>query len=631
MCGIVGVVRFDEGDVSQTVVQRMARTMHHRGPDGEGFLFEPGVGLGHQRLSIIDIASGQQPMTAGNNTIVFNGEIYNYIELREELKAAGYSFRTASDTEVLLQLYAACGVSFVRKLNGIFAFVLYDRDRNSLVVARDHFGVKPLYYARAGGEMIFASEIKAFWQHPQMAPKANCAALHEYFTFQLVTGNETMFDGVSKLPPAHCMEVDLESGQERVWRFWSPRFGCDLQTSEAQFAEQTRALLDDAVRLQLRSDVPVGTYLSGGLDSSIVTALASKHAHITSFTGRFPDGPSFDESEYAREVAQHVGATLHEVIPTEAEFIDLLPRLVYHMDEPAAGPGIFPQFVVSRLASQHVKVVLGGQGGDEVFGGYVRYLLAYLEQALKGAIFETNEESRHIVSLASMVRNLPALREYVPMLQRFWRHGVFDNMDRRYFRLLDRSGGAVSLLTPEFRSTHSPEEVFARFAQVFNSPDTPSYFNKMTHFDLLTGLPALLQVEDRVSMANSLESRVPLLDHRLVDLVASMPASSKFARGELKYLLKRAAGDSIPRRILERKDKMGFPVPMHRWVKGASRDFVHDLLLSRRAQQRGMFDPAQVITLLETEPPFSRRVWGLLNIELWHRLFIDHPSASPLS
>jgi asparagine synthase (glutamine-hydrolysing) len=627
MCGVVGVLRFDRREVDPRVVERMARTLRHRGPDDEGFLHEPGIALAHRRLSIIDLATGHQPMTAGAHSVVFNGEIYNYVELRDELRAAGRTFRTTSDTEVLLQLYDACGPAFVQRLNGIFAFVLYDRARNVVLAARDHFGVKPLYHARAGDELLFASEIKAFWQHPAMRATADHDALHEYLTFQFVTGTGTLFEGVHKLPPAHCMEVDLASGAVRTWNYWSPRFGCDLRTPEAEVVERTRWLLEDAVRLQLRSDVPLGTYLSGGLDSSIVTALAARRTPIIAFTGRFPDGPAFDESDYAREVARHVAATLHEVVPTEDEFVDLLPRLVHHMDEPAAGPGLFPQFIVARLAAQHVKVVLGGQGGDEVFGGYVRYLLAYLEQALKGAIFETNEESRHIVSLASMVRNLPALREYAPMLQRFWEQGLFEGMDRRYFRLLDRSGGAMELLAPAYRDAYRPHEVFARFARVFNSPDTPSYFNRMTHFDLLTGLPALLQVEDRVSMANSLESRVPLLDHRLVDLVASLPARRKFAGGELKFLLKRAAGDVVPPRILARKDKMGFPVPLHRWVRGRSREFVHDMLLSPRARQRGLFDPCQVERLLATEPPFSRRVWGLLNLELWHRQFIDRPPS----
>jgi asparagine synthase (glutamine-hydrolysing) len=322
---------------------------------------------------------------------------------------------------------------------------------------------------------------------------------------------------------------------------------------------------------------------------------------------------------------------LHEVVPTEDEFVDLLPRLVYHMDEPAAGPGLFPQFVTSRLARQHVKVVLGGQGGDEVFGGYVRYLLAYFEQALKGAIFETNEESQHIVSLGSMVRSLPALREYRPMMQRFWQQGLFESMDRRYFRLLDRSEGMHGLLDASLQHALNPERVFERFAAVFNRPDTPSYYNKMTAFDLTASLPALLHVEDRVSMAHGLESRVPLLDVRLVEFVTSLPARRKFARGELKRLLKRAAGNTIPASIVARKDKMGFPVPLHRWVQGRSREFVHDTLLAQRARQRGVFDSDAVEQLLATEPPFSRRVWGLLNLELWHATFVDQPAPSLMS
>lgn len=631
MCGLAGILRFDGREVPRELAMGMADALRHRGPDGSGVLCEPGIALAHQRLAIIDLETGQQPMTAGPVSVVFNGEIYNYVELRNELRAAGHHFHTTSDTEVLLQLYLACGPSFVRKLNGMFAFLLYDRDRQVVLAARDHFGIKPLYVTRRGDEMLFASEIKAFWRHPEFRPALNRPALHDYLTFQWVGGDETLFEGVKKVPPAHCMEVNLQSGATRIWQYWSPRFGCDTSRTEDDIVRETRELLEDAVRLQLRSDVPVGAYLSGGLDSSIVTSLAARHGPLVAFTGRFPDGPAFDESPYAREVAAASGIALHEVVPSEDEFVSLLPALIHHMDEPAAGPGVFPQFVVSRLASQHVKVVLGGQGGDEIFGGYVRYLIAYLEQALKGAIFETNEESQHIVSLASMVRNLPAMREYAPALRSFWQDGLFDDMDRRYFRLLDRSGGMHELLSPDMRADACDGRVFERFARQFNAPDTPSYYNKMTHFDLSTSLPALLQVEDRVSMAHGLESRVPLLDHRLVDLVASLPARRKFAGGELKYLLKRAAGDVVPERILQRKDKMGFPVPLHRWVQGASRDFVHDLLLSERARTRGLFDATQVERLLSIETPFSRRVWGLLNIELWHRVFLDSPSISPLS
>ena len=277
------------------------------------------------------------------------------------------------------------------------------------------------------------------------------------------------------------------------------------------------------------------------------------------------------------------------IIPSSNDFADVLQKLVYHMDEPVAGPGLFPQYMVSKVASQQVKVVLGGQGGDEIFGGYTRYLVAYLEQALKGAIFETTEEQEHIVSLKSIIPNLAVLRQYEPMLTQFWRSGLFEPMDRRYFKLVDRSAGALSLFTSDFRDGYESDSAFARFQTVFNHSDTLSYYNKMTHFDMVASLPALMHVEDRASMASSLESRVPLLDRRLVDLVTSMPPRMKFKGGELKYLLKRAARDMVPDEVIDRKDKMGFPVPLHLWMKDRTRDMVTDMLLSSRARERGNF------------------------------------------
>ena len=629
MCGIAAILRFDGAVPSRAVVEHMGSLLRHRGPDDEGSFVDRGVGFAHRRLAIIDLHTGHQPMHAGPYTIVFNGEIYNYVELREELKRAGHAFRTTSDTEVLLQMYAAHGPAFVQRLNGMFAFLIHDAERHTVLAARDHFGIKPLYYAEApDGSLLFASEIKALLAYPGMRATADASGIRDYLTFQFVLGDGTMFAGIRKVAPAHMLEVTLDTGARRTTQYWSPDFGIDRHHNEQYFVERTRELLEDSVRLQLRSDVPVGAYLSGGLDSSIVAALAARHAPIEAFTAVFPEGPVFDESNYAREVAASLGIHLHEIVPTETEFTELLPRLIWHMDEPAAGPGLFPQFVVSGLARRHVKVALGGQGGDEIFGGYARYLVAYLEQALKGAIFETNVEASHIVSLASIVPNLPTLREYVPMLSQFWRSGAFEEMDRRYFRLVDRAGGALSLFSPGFREALDPEEVFRRFAAVFNSPDTPSYFNRMTHFDVMNGLPALLQVEDRVSMAHSLESRVPLLDHRLVELAATMPARLKFEGGQLKYLLKRAAGDLVPPAILARKDKMGFPVPLQRWFRGDSRDFVLDILLSERARQRGIFDPAAIESHVDVERPFSRQVWGMLNLELWFQRFIDSPATT---
>ncbi len=580
MCGFVGIIESAGRPVALPELARMATALNHRGPDDEGYFLEGEVGFYHKRLSIIDLTTGHQPMSSDGLHIVFNGEIYNYIELREELRQRGHVFRTASDTEVILRLYAEHGPECVRLLNGMFAFLLYDSHQRVVLAARDHFGIKPLYYHASPERILFASEIKALLRHPEVSPEPDRDALNDYLTFQFVLGDTTLFRGIRKLLPGHYQVIDLDTRAVRTVKFWEPTFRLDPYHTEEYFVEELRRLLFDTVRLQMRSDVPVGAYLSGGMDSSIVTILASPHvgSRLKTFTGAFREGPEFDELEYAREVAKHCGAETFEIYPTEEEFIDLLPRLVYHMDEPVAGPGLFPQFIVSRLAARQVKVVLGGQGGDEIFGGYARYLVAYLEQALKGAIFETIEEQEHIVSFRSILPNLPYLRQYVPMLKQFWSDDLFEPMDRRYFRLIDRSGGALQLYSREFRQGYDSSAIFCRFQKIFNHPDTQSYYNKMTHFDLVTGLPSLLQVEDRVSMAASLESRVPLLDHRIADLIASMPPRMKFKGGEMKYILKLAVQNLLPAKIRDRKDKMGFPVPLHLWARGKARD-----LLPRRA------------------------------------------------
>jgi asparagine synthase (glutamine-hydrolysing) len=631
MCGIAAIINRNRSlpPVEPAQLADIAAALNHRGPDDEGYLVEGQVGLFHKRLSIIDLAGGHQPMTFGGLTIVFNGEIYNYVELREELRRRGHSFQTTSDTEVILKMYVEYGLDFVRSLNGMFAFLIYDRDRRRVLAARDHFGIKPLYYTADADRYLFASEIKAILRHPSVRAERDEEAMRDYVTFQYVLADATLFRGIRKVLPGHYHVIDLDSGASHAVKFWEPRFTLDPYHTEEYFVVELRRLLADAVRIQMRSDVPVGAYLSGGTDSSLVTMLASRESRdrLKTFTGRFSEGPAFDESAHARTVAQACGAESIEIVPTEQEFIDLLPLLIYHMDEPVAGPGVFPQFMVSRVAAQHVKVCLGGQGGDEIFGGYARYMVAYLEQALKGAIFETNEEGEHIVSLKSIIPHLPSLQQYVPMLKQFWMSDMFESMDRRYFRLIDRSAGALELFSGDFRAAFVQDEVFARFQHSFNHPHTRSYYNKMTHFDLTNGLPALLQVEDRASMASSLESRVPLLDHRICDLVACMPPVMKFRNGELKYMLKRAVGDVLPPSILARKDKMGFPVPLHVWAKGKARGLFEDVLLSPTALSRGLWDRQAITHLLDNEHAFGRRLWGALNLELWHRQFIDdHPA-----
>lgn len=625
MCGFVGIINRNGNEVVPEILRKMAATIHHRGPDEEGIYSDGACGFFHKRLSIIDLSTGQQPMTYKNFTIVFNGEIYNYIELREELIWKGHQFKTTSDTEVILHLYEEYGDEFVNRLNGMFAFIIHDKQKNSLFVARDHFGIKPLYWFQNKNVFLFASEIKAILEHPEVKVAADYKMIHEYLTFQFIIGESTMFQNIFKIRPGHYMTLCMNSWETNEINYWQPDFKTDFYHTEEYFISELQNILDNTITQQMRSDVPVGTYLSGGMDSSLVTIMASRSfgGKIKSFTGVFNDGPEFNELPYARIAANAASSELFDIYPTEQEFIDLLPKLIYHLDEPVAGPGLFPQYVVSKFASQHVKVVLGGQGGDEIFGGYARYLVAYLEQAIKGAIFESNEEGEHIVTLRSILPHLPSLKQYLPMIKQFWEAEVFESMDKRYYNLINRSGSTKTYLHPDFSQTRNERLIFEKFSAHFNKPDTLSYFNKMTQFDLSGSLPALLQVEDRVSMAVSIESRVPLLDRRIIDLISKMPAKMKFKGGELKYLMKRTTKDIIPVEILNRKDKMGFPVPLHLWSKNKGREFILDTLTSAKARERKIINPQFIEKLIQSEQPFSRGLWGLLSLEIWFNQFID--------
>lgn len=625
MCGFVGIVNKDGMIVNSIVLKKMASVIHYRGPDEEGLFMDGPVGFYHKRLSIIDLSTGKQPMTFKECTIVYNGEIYNYIELKEDLKKRGHKFDTTSDTEVILHLYNEFGDDFINDLNGMFSFIIFDKRRKKLLIAKDHFGIKPLYLYQDKKKIVFGSEIKAILNHPDIVAEPDWKSLNEYMTFQFILGEGTMFRNIFKVLPGHYMTFDLASGKLDRVKYWEPNFKIDRDHTEEYFIVRLGEILDQTISQQLRSDVPLGSYLSGGIDSSFVTILsASKYGQqFKSFTGAFEEGPEYNELEFAREAAKVANSTLYEVYPTVNEFIDLLPKLIWHLDEPVAGPGVFPQYIVSKLASEHVKVVLGGQGGDEIFGGYARYLIAYLEQALKGAIFESNEEKEHIVSLQSILPNLPILHSYSPMLKRFWETEVFEHMDRRYFRLINRMGSSESFMTKDFMAEYNENEIYESFSKLFNHPDTLSYFNKMTHFDMVASLPGLLQVEDRVSMAVSIESRVPLLDRRIVDLISRMPAGMKFKGGEMKYLLKRTIKNLMPKKIMDRKDKMGFPVPLDLWAKNRAKGFILDTLLSKKARERNIINPKSVEDMISSERPFGRGLWGMLCLELWFQQFID--------
>lgn len=628
MCGLAAIISSGRPlNDRQDVMAEMLTRIKYRGPDGEGCHHIPNQALlGHKRLAIIDIEHGVQPMLDENGrySLIFNGEIYNYQELRETLIQKGHSFQTSSDTEVLLKLLIQDGTEAVRQLNGMFAFIFHDRATNSWIIARDAFGIKPLYYLELKDEIIFASEIKALLVHPDITASCDAIALHQYISLQFCLDDRTLFQGVKKIKPGYFY---LGRGAEILQEtcYWDTNYSIH-RYSENYYLDQLRANIEDSVRLQTRSDVPLGGYLSGGLDSSLVCTLAAKHMDtaLPMFHGRFAEGPEYDESYYAKLVTENTNSLYFEIVPTAQDFVDTFPDLIYALDEPLAGPGLFPQYCVSRMASEHVKVILGGQGGDEVFGGYARYLVGYLEQAIKGAIFETREEGKHLVTLESIIPQLTLLKQYKPLLQNFWSKGLFDDMDARYFHLIDRSQNLEKILHQDTLSSFDKTELFAEFQKIFNHPDTESYINKMTHFDQKTLLPALLQIEDRVSMTVSLESRVPLLDTRIVDLVTTMPPPLKFQGGRSKHILKKAMRNVLPDTIINRKDKMGFPVPLQDWIKaGPVRDFIGDILLSKKSLQRGIYKPEALHDMMSNHGVGGRQLWGAVSLEIWHQRFID--------
>jgi asparagine synthase (glutamine-hydrolysing) len=627
MCGIAGIVSIDGRGVPRldASVALLGRMLAHRGPDGCGAWTDPEgrAGFAHRRLAVIDLsAAAAQPMIApGPTVITYNGEIYNYRELRAEL-SPGWRFRSNSDTECILAAHERHGFGCLDRLRGMFAFALWDGRAQRLFCARDRFGIKPFYYAVVGDLFVFASEAKALLPFlPEI--ETDPTALAEYLTFQYTIGQATLFRGIRQLLPGHALSI--ESGRIRIWRYWDVRYEIDYDHSPRYFANRLTELLDDSVAMHLRSDVPVGAYVSGGIDSSLIAVLAGKtEAGIADcFHGRFSRYPDYDESRYAMAAAEAAGARLHVAEITSGDFRDHIEDVLFHLDFPAAGPGSFAQFMVSELAARRVKVVLGGQGGDEVFGGYARYLLAYFEQCIKAALDGTYQNGNFVVTIESIVPNLGMLREYKPLMAEFWRDGLFGDLDERYFRLIDRSTD----MTGEIDwSMLDKEKVFANFLAIFNDQSNvrkEAYFDKMTHFDFKCLLPALLQVEDRMSMAHGLESRVPLLDHPLIEFLATVPADVKFEGGRMKQLLKTAYRAALPPAIAERRDKMGFPVPLKEWFSGELRDFARDILGSGKMQGRGYLNADAVVADFEQAGRYSRKVWGLLSLELWHRLFHD--------
>ena len=432
-------------------------------------------------------------------------------------------------------------------------------------------------------------------------------------TFQYPMGGKTLFAGVNQLEPAHAMLVTRDG--LKIWRYWDIHYHLDFDNTPDYFEH----------RLQELMDVDIGAYVSGGVDSSLigVLACAEKKQPLPYFHGRFLEAKAYDESDYAEIAAKQTASPLFIRDISSQDFIQSLDKIIYHMDFPVAGPGVFPQYIVSEMAAQKVKVVLGGQGGDELFGGYARYLIAYFEQTIKGAIEGTNHAHPYVVTAESIIPNLEMLKQYQPMLKQFFSQGLFESLDKRYYRLVNR---AVDAQDEVFLSEDEQATCFEWYAQAFNFPKfekAESYFNAMTHFDLKCLLPGLLHVEDRVSMAHGLESRVPFLYWPLVEFVASIPATIKFSGGRMKHLLLNTFSKHIPPAILQRKDKMGFPVPLTEWMQGDLKAFIFDILNSGANRNQGYIDYQRVLSQYENTQTFSRKMWGFLCYELWMQQFHD--------
>ena len=519
-------------------IKQSLLNISHRGPDESNILSlaQDTVLFAHARLSVIDISNGSQPFTdsTGRYTIVFNGELYNYIELRET-----YSLdcRSSSDTEVVLQAYIRFGPDCLQYFRGMYAFAIWDNLDNVGFIARDRFGIKPLYLARSVDGVTISSEVKGLL--PFFETRQVCTAgLADYINFQFTLPSRTLFSGVEEFLPAHY--AFIRNGKlGPLHKYWNLEYQIDYTHTEKWFLDQLRDILSESVSLHCRSDVPIASYVSGGIDSSLISALSADLRHTDSpqaFVGRYDSHEGFDETAFALDACNQQGIDCNIVTITPEDFVESFEDLIWHLDQPVAGPGSVGQYVVSKQASSKVKVILGGQGGDEIFGGYTRYLIGYFEQCIKGAIDGTLNDGNFVVTYDSIIPNLATLRQYKPMLKEFWSDGLFDSLDKRYWRLINRANAYSGIIDTSFVDTSS---VVQSFSEIFFADGTQhaSYFDRMSHFDFRTLLPALLHVEDRVSMAHGLESRVPFLDHRLIEFTASIPADIKFRNGQLKRLL----------------------------------------------------------------------------------------------
>ena len=638
MCGIAGLVAFDRlhPDDRERAI-RMRDILAHRGPDDAGMFVDDRAALAHRRLSIVDLAGGHQPLANERDTlwIVFNGEIYNHRAVRAELESHGHQYKTRSDTETIVHAYEQWGDGAVDRLRGMFAFALWDAPRRRLLLARDRLGVKPLYWAVAQGKLLFASEIKGILESGLVRPEANEAALPELLGTRYLSGTETLFKGIYRLQPGHTLV--FEKGTVVIRRYWDVPVGHRSEAlaplSDTALVARFRELLEESVRIRLMADVPLGMFLSGGLDSSAIAALMARliDRPLQTFSVAFKQR-AFSELDYARQVSSAIKADAHEIVIDDEDFFGALPRLIWHEDEPLAHPSSVPLYFVSALAREHVKVVLTGEGSDELLAGYGKYPRALANWRAAGAYGVVPGALRAWVA-----------RRVVPKLP-----GQVGRYARRSFLAMSRTPEAMffdnfasiglqrqgQLLAPSFAELATPDRAYGASRAFFDAPNGHSTtLDRLLYTDMKTYLVELLMKQDQMSMAASIESRVPFLDHQLVEFAAGLPARMKLRRFTTKWILREAVRDVLPPAILSRK-KMGFPVPFGVWIGGKWNAVARDVLLDPRSLQRGIIDRSAVERLLTAQAAGisdgADAVWSLLNLELWYRTHIDGEGVQTL-
>lgn len=623
MCGIVGKFNFTGEPISPDHIIKMCRTLIHRGPDDEGVYTDDLVGLGIRRLSIIDVAGGHQPLSNEDKTIwiVFNGEIYNYPELNKWLKSKGHSFTTNTDTEAIIHLYEEMGDECVKQLNGMFAFAIWDSRKQKMLLARDRLGKKPLHYMVNNNRLIFSSEIPPILEDPSVERSLDIVALQQYLRLWFVPSPRTMFEGIRKLPPAHFLVC--ENARIRIERYWDVDFSQKQSLTDTQWGEKILGLLDDAVRIRLMSDVPLGAFLSGGVDSSTVVSLMSRFINqpVKTFSIGFED-INYNELPYARQVARYLGTEHHEEI-IKPDAAKILPKLVWHYGEPFGDDSCIPSYYVSKMARQYVTVALSGDGGDENFGGYPRiphYLSFNPVNSIRGLLIEWLKG----IFYQGKQQNSLYQRGFINELA--FRVGeILDPMERYTHEWLVWDHGISGLLTPDLVVTNLDHQVLGHLDNMWSRTKEWDPIDRLLYLEIMTYLPDDLQVKfDIASMAASLEVRSPLLDYRLVELAASMPSNLKFRDGESKYLFKKVVGPLLPQMIPNRL-KQGFSMPIGNWLRNELRPMVENLLLDP-STKRGIFKDEIIRDMvrrhLSGNFDYGRHLWLLLNFEIWYDTFL---------